>query len=36
MNLLIDVGYTAIKAAWADGITLGKTFRYQGERTADL
>ena len=36
MNLLIDVGYTAIKAAWADGITLGKTFRYQGERTADF
>ena len=36
MNLLIDVGYTALKAAWADGITLGKTFRYQGERTAEF
>ena len=36
MNLLIDVGYTALKASWADGITLGKTFRYQGERTAEF
>lgn len=35
-NLLVDVGYTALKAAWADGITLGKTFRYQGERTYDF
>ena len=36
MNLLIDVGYTAVKASWADGITLGKTFRYQGERAAEF
>ena len=31
-NLIIDIGNTALKAAWADGITLGKTFRYQGEK----
>ncbi len=31
-TLLVDIGNTALKAAWADGITLGKTFRYQGER----
>ena len=31
-NLLIDIGNTAIKAAWAEGTTLGKVFRYQGER----
>ena len=31
-NLIIDIGNTALKAAWADGITLGRTFRYQGER----
>ena len=30
-NLLVDIGNTVLKAAWADGITLGKTFRYQGE-----
>ena len=30
--LLIDIGNTALKASWAVGITLGKTFRYQGER----
>ena len=30
--LIIDIGNTALKAAWADGITLGRTFRYQGER----
>ena len=35
-NLLIDIGNTALKAAWADGITLGKTFRYQGERMLDF
>jgi type III pantothenate kinase len=29
---LIDIGNTALKASWADGVTLGKTFRYQGER----
>lgn len=31
-NLVIDIGNTALKAAWCDGMTLGKTFRYQGER----
>ena len=30
--LVIDIGNTALKAAWCDGITLGRTFRYQGER----
>jgi len=35
-NLIIDIGNTALKAAWADGVTLGKTFRYQGERTMDF
>lgn len=35
-NLIIDIGNTALKAAWADGITLGKTFRYQGERMMDF
>ena len=31
-NLLVDIGNTAIKAAWAEGTTLGKVFRYQGEK----
>ncbi len=31
-NLLIEIGNTALKAAWAEGKTLGKTFRYQGEK----
>ena len=35
-NLIIDIGNTALKAAWADGMTLGKTFRYQGERMFDF
>ena len=35
-NLIIDIGNTALKAAWADGMTLGKTFRYQGERKLDF
>ena len=35
-NLLVEIGNTALKAAWADGITLGKTFRYQGEKTMDF
>ena len=34
-TLLIDLGNTALKASWADGITLGKTFRYQGEWMLD-
>jgi len=31
-NLVIDIGSAAVKACWADGVTLGRTFRYQGER----
>jgi len=31
-NLLVEIGNTALKAAWSDGITLGKTYRYQGEK----
>ena len=34
-NLIVDIGNTALKASWCDGITLGKTFRYQGERMLD-
>ena len=34
-NLIIDIGNTALKASWCDGMTLGKTFRYQGERMFD-
>ena len=30
-NLIVDIGNTALKASWAEGRTLGKTFRYQGE-----
>ena len=33
---MIDIGNTALKAAWADGITLGRTFRYQGEKMIDF
>ena len=35
-NLVIDIGNTSLKASWADGMTLGKTFRYQGERMMDF
>ena len=35
-NLLIDIGNTAIKTAWADGMTLGRTSRYQGEKIMDF
>ena len=35
-NLLIEIGNTALKAAWSDGMTLGKTFRYQGEKVMDF
>ena len=34
-NLLIEIGNTALKAAWTEGMTLGKTFRYQGEKELD-
>ena len=35
-NLLIEIGNTALKAAWAEGTTLGKTFRYQGEKLVEF
>ncbi len=35
-NLIIDIGNTALKAAWCDGMTLGKTFRYQGEKMLEF
>ena len=35
-NLIIDIGNTTLKAAWCEGITLGKSFRYQGERMFDF
>lgn len=35
-NLIIDIGNTAVKAAWAEETTIGKTFRYQGERVRDF
>ena len=35
-DLIIDIGNTALKASWCDGMTLGKTFRYQGERMLDF
>ena len=34
-DLVIDIGNTSLKASWCDGMTLGKTFRYQGERIFD-
>jgi len=33
-NIIIDIGNTAVKAAWTEGLVLGKTFRYQGERVS--
>lgn len=35
-NLLVEIGNTALKAAWSEGVTLGKTFRYQGEKMMDF
>ena len=35
-DLIIDIGNTALKASWCDGITLGKTYRYQGENLPDF
>lgn len=35
-NLLVEIGNTALKASWSDGMTLGKTFRYQGEKMLDF
>ena len=34
-NLVVEIGNTALKAAWTEGITLGKIFRYQGEKQLD-
>ena len=31
-SLLVEIGNTALKAAWSESMTLGKTFRYQGEK----
>ena len=35
-NRLIEMGNTALKAVWAEGDTLGKTIRYQGEKTIEF
>lgn len=35
-NLLIEIGNTAVKAAWSEASMLGKTFRYQGEKVLDF
>lgn len=35
-NLLVEIGNTAVKAAWSEGPVLGKTFRYQGERIMEF
>ena len=35
-DLLIEMGNTALKAVWAEGDTLGKTIRYQGEKTIEF
>lgn len=35
-NLIVEIGNTALKAAWSDRVTLGKTFRYQGEKYRDF
>lgn len=36
LNLVVEIGNTALKAAWTEGTTLGKTYRYQGERRIDF
>lgn len=35
-NLLVEIGNTALKAAWSEGTTLGKTYRYQGEKRLEF
>lgn len=35
-DLVVEIGNTALKAALSEGITLGKTFRYQGEKKTDF
>ena len=36
MDLIVEIGNTALKAAWTEEKTLGKTFRYQGERRMEF
>ena len=36
VNLLVEIGNTAVKAAWAEGAVLGRTVRYQGEKVLDF
>ena len=35
-TLLVDIGNTALMDVWADGMTLGRTSRYQGEKIMDF
>lgn len=35
-NLVVEIGNTAVKAVWTEEKTLGKTFRYQGEKAIDF
>lgn len=35
-NLLVDIGNTAVKACTSEGMTLGRTFRYQGEHPIEF
>ena len=35
-NLVVEIGNTALKAAFVEGSTLGKTFRYHGEKRMDF
>lgn len=35
-NLLVEIGNTAVKAAWSENSVLGKTVRYQGEKVLDF
>lgn len=35
-NLLVEIGNTAVKAAWSEETILGKTFRYQGENITEF
>ena len=36
MNLVVEIGNTALKAAWTEKTTLGKILIYQGERPVDF
>ncbi len=35
-NLLVDIGNTAVKACTSEGMTLGRTYRYQGEHPIEF